>query len=120
MGLVKLLLVIVLTSIIFATVCVAQSNYLDSNINTDLDVLKNLGIEMDMSDELRRRINRTIVPNLSLFASVKMIMHEKDRLDVKLAASTLQSGGGGDASSPLPQPPPQDTPSLAEAPVSAF
>lgn len=115
MGLIKFLLVLVLITIIFSSVFVAQSNYLDTNINTDLDVLKNMGIEMDMPDELRRRINMTIVPNLSLFSGVRMIMHEKDRLDVKHAASSIQNGGGGAAAaagvavapSALPQSPPQ-------------
>lgn len=97
MGLIKFLLVLVLITIIFSTVFVAQSNYLDTNINTDLDVLKNMGVEMAMPDDLRRRINMSIVPNLSLFSGVRMIMLEKDRLDVKHAASSLQTGAGGGA-----------------------
>lgn len=118
MGLIKILLVLVLITIIFSSVFVAQSNYLDTNINTDLDVMKNMGVEMDMPDEMKRRINMAIVPNLSLFSGVRMIMLEKDRLDVKHAASSLRTDGVV-APSPPPQPPPQAAPAPT-APVSVL
>ena len=117
MGLFKLLLFFALAAVIFSVVFVSQSNYLDTNINADLDVLKNMGIEMAMTDDLRRRINMAIVPNLSLISGVRMIMHEKDRLDVKHAASSLQTGGGV-APSSLPQPPPLAVPVPTEPPVA--
>jgi hypothetical protein len=118
MGLIKFLLVLVLITIIFSSVFVAQSNYLDTNINTDLDVMKNMGIEMNMSDDLRRRINTVIVPNLSLVSGVKMIMLEKDRLGVKHAASSLQTDG--DAATPPSESPPQATPAPTSAPVAVL
>lgn len=65
------------------------------NINTGLDVMKHMGIEMEMSEELRRKINHALIPNLSLVASIRMINAEKEDFDMKhaAAASSLRTEG---------------------------
>ncbi|KAK3874375.1 hypothetical protein Pcinc_020670 [Petrolisthes cinctipes] len=90
MGLLVALLFIVLITILFSALFAAQTNYLDTNINPELDALKYLGLELSMSDGLRRKFNEAIVPNLKLAPKVWIILKEKERLDNKYAAASIQ------------------------------
>lgn len=78
MGLFVLLLVVVVIAVLSTSFFTANNNYLDSNINPRLDVLRHLGYRKEMDEEERRYMNNLIIPNLSLQTKLSIINAEKN------------------------------------------
>ena len=74
----------IIAAIIFATVFVANSNYLDSSINPTLNVMKYIGYDKPLSKEEIIKLNKLIIPHLSLTSRIRLIYAENDRLEGKL------------------------------------
>lgn len=81
MGILTILFLVTVAAIVFSSLFVANSNYLDTNINKDLDVMKRLGITMDMTPEIRKRINDRLIPKLSILTRLSIINSETARLN---------------------------------------
>lgn len=105
MGIITLLILVTVAAVVFASLFVAHSNYLDTNINKDLNVMKYLGIKIDMPEGMRKQINDCLIPKLSIFTRLGIINSETTRLNNHPFASPtlnnpLACSGVVDTSSP--------------------
>ena len=57
----------------FASIYTNSSNYLDSNINAKLDVMKDLGLPMAKDETERVQFNNLLLPKLSLATKYEII-----------------------------------------------
>ena len=81
MGIFTLLMLVTVAAVVFATLFVTNSNYLDTSINQDLDVMKHLGIQMEMTPDMRKRVNDLLIPKLNILTRSNIIMAESARLN---------------------------------------
>ena len=78
------LFVAIIAAIIFASIFVNNSNYLDSSINPTLNVMKYMGYDKPLSKDEILKLNKLIIPHLSLSSRIRLIYSESDRLEGKL------------------------------------
>lgn len=81
MGIIPLLILVMVTTYVFASLFVANSNYLDTNINKDLDVMKHLGLRMEMTPSMKKQVNNALIPKLSVPTRLSIINAETARLN---------------------------------------
>lgn len=81
MGIFTLLFLVIVAAAVFASLFVINSNYLDTNINKNLDVMKHLGLRMEMTPSTRKRVNDILIPNLSILTRLKIINKETANLN---------------------------------------
>nr|BDT63215.1 MAG: wsv321-like protein [Hemigrapsus takanoi nimavirus] len=101
MGIFTLLILVTVAAVVFASLFVTNSNYLDTNINKDLDVLNYLGLRMEMTPSMRKRVNNLLIPNLCIQTRLSIINAETARLNDRSFTT--------DASSTVSNPAPSST-----------
>ena len=102
MGIFKLLLIVTVAAVVFASLFVANSNYLDTNINKELDVMKHLGLRIEMTPAMRKRVNNFLIPKLSIPTKLSIINSENTRLNHRCDASSTTTTGKEELTLPTP------------------
>lgn len=114
MGIITLLILVTVAAVVFASLFVTNSNYLDTNINKDLDVMKHLGLRMEMTPSMRKRVNDFLIPKLSILTRLSIINAENARLNHR----SFTTDASSTVSNPVPSSTATTSPTASGSPGS--